>query len=171
MNVMKRNEKDSEFDKMLKENMGIILSICATFTGRKTDKMKDLYQDIVCRLWEGWGKFRNDSKVSTWVYRVALNTAISLWRKESRKPQFIPLPEELEQQLRDEPDNPLLNELYQLIDLLPKADRALIYLYIDGVSETEMASILGISPSSVGVRIHRIKQKLRDLRNKSWKTS
>ena len=63
------------------------------------------------------------------------------------------------------------NELYQLIDLLPKADRALIYLYIDGVSETEMASILGISPSSVGVRIHRIKQKLRDLRNKSWKTS
>ena len=65
----------------------------------------------------------------------------------------------------------LLNELYQLIDLLPKADRALIYLYIDGISETEMASILGISPSSVGVRIHRIKQKLRDLRNESWKTS
>ena len=95
---MKRNEIDREFDKMLKENMGIILSICATFTDRKTDKMKDLYQDIVCRLWEGWGKFRNDSKVSTWVYRVALNTAISHKRHTAAAPAFVRLDDTLLEQ-------------------------------------------------------------------------
>ena len=100
---------------------------------------------------------------------MALNTAISLWRKETKKPQTIPLPEEMEQQLRNEPDNPLIDELYQLIEQLPKADQALIYLYIDGNSEAEISEILGISTSAVGVRIHRIKQKLKEMHTQSWK--
>ena len=162
---------DDEFTTLLEQNEWLLYHIGYTFAKGNREDLRDLYQEMVCNLWSNRRQYQGDCSPKNWMYRVALNTAISLWRKESRKPQFIPLPEELEQQRRDEPDNPLLNELYQLIDLLPKADRALIYLYIDGVSETEMASILGISPSSVGVRIHRIKQKLRDLRNKSWKTS
>ena len=97
------------------------------------------------------------------MYRVALNTAISLWRKEVRQPRVVPLPEEMEQWLRDEPADPLRDELYRLIDLLPKADKALIYMYIDGASEVEIATVMGITTTAVGVRIHRIKQKLKKL--------
>ena len=131
--------------------------------------LRDLYQEMVCNLWSNRRQYQGDCSPKNWMYRVALNTAISLWRKETKKPQTIPLPEEMEQQLRNEPDNPLIDELYQLIEQLPKADQALIYLYIDGNSEAEISEILGISTSAVGVRIHRIKQKLKEMHTQSWK--
>ena len=90
--------------------------------------------------------------------------------KKTGDPNSYPCPTKWSSSCATNPTTPLLNELYQLIDLLPKADRALIYLYIDGNSEAEIAAILGISPSAVGVRIHRIKQKLKDLNTEQWKT-
>ena len=163
MTVMKRNEIDREFDKMLKENMGIILSICATFTDRKTDKMKDLYQDIVCRLWEGWGKFRNDSKVSTWVYRVALNTAISHKRHTAAAPAFVRLDDTLLEQIAEPPPNEFVDQLYRLIKRLDEKDKAIIYLYLDNLSIQAISETLELSPNTVKHEIHRIKIKLKEM--------
>ena len=160
---------DDEFTTLLEQNEWLLYHIGYTFAKGNREDLRDLYQEMVCNLWSNRRQYQGDCSPKNWMYRVALNTAISLWRKESRKPQFIPMPEELEQQLRDEPDNPLIDELYQLIEQLPKADQALIYLYIDGNSEAEISEILGISTSAVGVRIHRIKQKLKEMHTQSWK--
>ncbi|MBO4600387.1 MAG: sigma-70 family RNA polymerase sigma factor, partial [Bacteroidales bacterium] len=125
---------DEDFIELLTQNEWLLYHIGYTFAKGDSEVLRDLYQEMVCNLWSSRNQFRGDCSPKNWMYRVALNTAISLWRKEVRQPRFIPLPVEMEQWLRDEPDNPLRDELYRLIDLLPKADQALIYLYIDGAS-------------------------------------
>ena len=162
---------DDEFTALLAQNEWLLYHIGYTFAKGDREALRDLYQEMVCNLWSSRGQYRGDCSPKNWMYRVALNTAISLWRKEVKRPRAVPLPDDIEQWLRDEPDNPLYDELYRLIDLLPKADQALLYLYIDNNNEVEIASILGISPSAVGVRIHRIKQKLKNMHSESWKTS
>lgn len=157
---------DDEFTALLTQNEWLLYHIGYTFAKGDEEALRDLYQEMVCNLWSSRSQYRGDCSMKNWMYRVALNTAISLWRKEVRRPLFVPLPDEMEQWLRDEPDDPLRVELYRLIDLLPKADRALIYMYIDGATEEEMAETLGITTSAVGVRIHRIKQKLKNLNDK-----
>ena len=157
---------DDEFTALLTQNEWLLYHIGYTFAKGDEEALRDLYQEMVCNLWSSRSQYRGDCSMKNWMYRVALNTAISLWRKEVRRPLFVPLPDEMEQLLRDEPDDPLRVELYRLIDLLPKADRALIYMYIDGATEEEMAETLGITTSAVGVRIHRIKQKLKNLNDK-----
>lgn len=157
---------EEDFIALLEQNEWLLYHIAITFSKGDKEAMRDLYQDMVCNLWLGRQQYRGECSPKNWMYRVALNTAISLWRKEIRHPRVMPLPPELEQQLRDEPDNPLLDELYRLIDLLPKADQALLFLYIDGATEAEISVVLGISPSAVGVRIHRIKQKMKEIVNK-----
>ena len=156
---------DEEFTALLSQNEWLLYHIGYTFAKGDAEALRDLYQEMVCNLWSSRSQYRGDCSPKNWMYRVALNTAVSLWRKEVRQPRVVPLPEEMEQWLRDEPADPLRDELYRLIDLLPKADQALIYMYIDGASEVEMAETLGITTSAVGVRIYRIKQKL-----KKWKT-
>ena len=157
---------DDEFTALLTQNEWLLYHIGYTFAKGDEEALRDLYQEMVCNLWSSRSQYRGDCSMKNWMYRVALNTAISLWRKEVRRPLFVPLPDEMEQWLRDEPDDPLRVELYRLIDLLPKADQALIYMYIDGATEEEMAETLGITTSAVGVRIHRIKQKLKNLNDK-----
>lgn len=163
MTVMKRNEIDSEFDKMLKENMGIILRICTTFTGRNTENMKDLYQDIVCRMWEGWCQFKQDCKTSTWVYRVALNTAISYKRHSKAAPAFVRLDDTLFEQIAEPPPNELVEQLYRLIERLDEKDKAIIYLYLDNLSIQVISETLELSPNTVKHDIHRIKNKLKEM--------
>ena len=157
---------DEEFTTLLSHNERLLYHIGYTFAKGDEDALRDLYQEMVCNLWRSRNKYRGDCSPKNWIYRVALNTALSLWRKEAKRPRVVPLPEEMEQWLRDEPADPLRDELYRLIDLLPKADQALIYMYIDGATEEEMAETLGITTSAVGVRIHRIKQKLKNLNDK-----
>ena len=133
---------DDEFTTLLEQNEWLLYHIGYTFAKGNREDLRDLYQEMVCNLWSNRRQYQGDCSPKNWMYRVALNTAISLWRKETKKPQTIPLPEEMEQQLRNEPDNPLIDELYQLIEQLPKADQALIYLYIDGNSEAVMAYMM-----------------------------
>ncbi len=151
-----------QFLKLLKEHQGIVHHICALYANNLEDR-KDLFQEISFQLWKSFRSFRNESKFSTWLYRVSLNTAITHIRKR-RKISFTSL-EEMDYVLVDSsnPSDDDIQNLYQSISKLTKVDRAIILLYLEEKSYEEIGDILGITISNVGVRINRIKSKLEKL--------
>ncbi len=155
---------DDEFIAQLSQHERLLHSISVTFARGDAEEEKDIYQEILYNLWRTRDRYNGQCSIKNWLYRVGLNTAISLWRQEKKRVQTTPITPLMEDTVADELSNPLYDELYRLIDLLSKDDQALVFLYIDGATEEEMASVLGISKSNVGVRIHRVKQKLSKLK-------
>ena len=130
------------------------------------DVKADLFQEIVLQLWRAYGSFQGKAKITTWMYRVALNTAISGFRKQSRKPEHYAISDrEMEiPQIESKPD--LAEEtkwLYMAIDQLSEVEKAIIMLYLEEHSYDEIAEIIGITRTHVGVKINRIKTKLRKI--------
>lgn len=154
----------AEFLAVLRQCEGTLLKVCFLFTDRRRDDFRDLYQDIVCTLWESWPTFRGDSSVNTWVTRIALNVAGQELRKRKRLPQFVRFDESFYDTLADEATDSLYRQLYHLIDLLDDEDRKYLYLYLDRKTHREIAAITGHSENAVRQRIHRIKQKLYTLK-------
>jgi RNA polymerase sigma-70 factor (ECF subfamily) len=152
------------FTKVIKENEGLIFKITTLYTNSLQDR-KDLYQEILYQLWKSFTSFNEQSKLSTWMYRVSLNTAIYHLKQTKRRINTIPI--DLETQLfsddRDKEEEERIKLLYQQIQLLNLLEKGIIILYLDGKSHEEIASIVGISISNVGTRISRIKVKLRTL--------
>ncbi len=150
------------FLQIVEEHQGIIYKVCRMYRDSKEDQ-EDLFQEIVFQLWKAYPKFRNDSKVSTWMYRIALNTAIATFRKNKIALEFK------EQIPKDYPSN--LTEaqseneerMFEAIRTLDKAERALIALYLEDYSHKEIADITGITENYVGVKISRIKGKLKSI--------
>ncbi len=150
------------FIKLIEQHDAAIGRICRSFCSTAEDR-EDLRQEILLNLWRGWKSYRPDHKAITWVYRVALNTAIG-WRRHKKR-QI----ETLSIDGFDLPDDAVLQEqsvhLKVLIAQLPVADQRLINLYLDGFSTEETGRIMGISQTNVTTRIGRIKEKLRKLNN------
>src|SRR4051794_4914546 len=127
----------TEFIKLLDQHQNIIHKVCNLYMDNVTDK-EDLFQEITLQAWNGYKNFRNESKFSTWLYRVALNTAISYFRKEKNKTSFHPADE-----LPDRPDEKenteeQMNAMYTAIGTLSKIDKALIMLYLEDYSYDEI---------------------------------
>lgn len=147
---------------MINHHRGILYKVCNLYCSDKVDR-EDLFQDIVIQLWKSFPSFRSESKISTWMYRVALNTAISYFRKEIKKPERLSISSiEFEiPAITDFPDNhddlKLLNDAIQR---LTKIEKALIMLYLEDKSYRDISDVLGISNSNVGVKLNRIKLKL-----------
>jgi len=137
-----------------------VFKVCLTYTDRQPDSVRDLYQDIVCNLWQSWPRFRHESSENTWVYRIALNTAASQWRKKSRMPAIVQLSDELVTTLAEWQQENLEDRLYKLIDQLCNADKSLIMLYLDNIPYVQIADILGVTETVARKRVERIKQKL-----------
>jgi RNA polymerase sigma-70 factor (ECF subfamily) len=155
--------KESEFVKVIKDNEGIIYKIARMYT-KGSDNMNDLYQDIVYQLWKYFDTFKGESKRSTWIYRVSLNTAITQWRKEKRKGQKVDI-EHLFLQKEDDYDDEFENRLklvYAHIKKLDPVEKGLMLLLLEGKKYAEIAEITGFSASNVGTRISRIKKKLKE---------
>lgn len=156
---------EKEFIEMINTHRGILYKVCNLYCNDPEDK-KDLFQEMVLQLWRSIKTFRKDSQVSTWMYRVALNTAITNFRKESRKPERFGISES-ELQIPDISDLALQSEnlslLKQAIDQLNAIEKAVIMLYLDEKSYEEIAGILGVTRSNVGVKINRIKIKLESI--------
>ncbi|MDB5087784.1 MAG: polymerase subunit sigma-70 [Mucilaginibacter sp.] len=154
------NSKE-EFIKVIKENAGLIYKVTKVYTNSREDA-QDLYQEIVYQLWKSFGSFRSESKISTWMYRIALNTAIVHLNKEKKKGSHLPIDE----WLMNKPDlNDTLKEeqveiLYSQIKKLDTIEKGIILLYLDGKSYDEIAGITGFSNTNIGTRLGRIKQKL-----------
>lgn len=147
---------------MIAQNERLIYKVCSVYAAEPEDR-RDLFQEIVLQAWKGYARFKEDAKVSTWLYRVALNTAISYKRKQHTT-IATQSQEELLYQIADSNiDN--RNEEYRMLQLLiselPMLEKALMLLYLEDKSYQEMAEILGLTPGNVGVKINRIKDKLR----------
>jgi RNA polymerase sigma-70 factor (ECF subfamily) len=160
---MDKPDVESQFIQLIEENNGVIYRV-ASFYADSDNPIGDLYQDIIINLWKGYPSFRNESKLSTWMYRVALNTCMSTYRKNRHKPFFSPI----DLNLPDPGDeNEILKELYSLINRLPRGERALVLLYLDDKSYKEIADITGLSLTNVATKLMRIKEKLRKMNTNS----
>jgi len=150
------------FEQLIYENQQLIHKICHLFCKSSEDK-KDLFQEIVIQLWRTYDSFKWKSKLQTWLYRVALNTAISQKRKTNRIPQHVPL-SKLEMRIPDIVDSANeedeIKALYAAIGQLKPIDRAIIFLYLEEKSYREIASIIGSTPKNIGVKLVRIKAEL-----------
>lgn len=157
------------FEAWIRQYGGLILRVARAYTTTDEDR-EDLAQDILLQLWCSLPRFEGRAKESTWIYRVALNTALAWRRTDSRRRQrFTPLLEvedipadEAEQHARQENEQALA-QLYSAIRRLPKVDAALVMLHLDGLSYRETAEVLGISESNVGVKLTRARKALADL--------
>ena len=147
---------------MINNHRGIIYKVCHLY-GKEKDYREDLFQEIVLQLWRSFPNFRKESLLTTWMYRVALNTAISQFRKDVKKPEGQSL-SRAEFQIPDiafpDGENDQMTLLNQAIQQLTRIERALIMLYLEEKSYREISDIMGITQSNVGVKLNRIKLKL-----------
>ena len=151
---------DKEFIDILNSHRGLLYKVCNLYCADREDR-KDLFQEIVLQIWKSWGSFRHESKLSTWMYRIALNTAITHFRKEKRSGNPVSITEIEIPDINDsEEREESLKELWTAIDHLDKVDKSLILLYLEEKSYEEISEITGFSKSNVGVRLNRIKTKL-----------
>lgn len=153
--------KEDVFSQMIKDHEGIIYKITRVYCDTQEDQM-DLYQDIVYQLWKGFDSFKGNSKRSTWMYRVALNTAFTFLRKEKKRgakvsTEHIQLTYEIKDSLLEE----RLTIMYAQIKKLKEIDRGIILLLLEGKKYEEIALVTGFTRSNIATRISRIKEKLR----------
>ncbi len=129
---------------------------------KDTDEVNDLYQEILMNLWRGFGSFEGKSDIRTWIYRVALNTCISIDRKKKRKPVRLNMDIDLYEDT--DTDTRQVRMLYNRISRLGPFDRAIILLWLDNIPYEEIGEIVGISAKYVSVRLLRIKEELRKMK-------
>jgi RNA polymerase sigma-70 factor (ECF subfamily) len=153
---------ERKFSQELEKNQSIIHKICRSYTNSEAAH-KDLFQEITIQLWRAYPKFRGDSKFSTWMYRVAFNTAISLYRKSKRTVQTTPIYDNLKEY--DETHDKQLELLYKAIQSLNDIEKALALLYLEDKSYKEIALTLGISEVNARVKMNRTKTKLKTILN------
>jgi RNA polymerase sigma factor (sigma-70 family) len=156
-----------QFAGIISQNQGILHKISSLYCNDPEEK-KDLFQEILYQLWRSYPTFRNESKISTWIYRVALNTAITFLRKQKARPGQNSFTEKIPD-IQDDSEQELLDRqfklLYKSIEKLDKVEKAIIMLYLEGSSYEEIADIIGITSNHVGVKLNRIKAKLKSLIN------
>lgn len=143
---------------------GVIIKICRAYTNTQED-FEDYYQEVCLQIWRSKDNFREESEFSTWVYRISLNVCLTLLKKKKNNVQHFAsdyLPEEMREDSHAFADESL-NQLYEAIRQLSEIDRGIILLYLEDKSYKEIAHIIGTNPNNIGVRIQRIKQRLKKL--------
>ena len=162
---MQKGALEQVFEKLIKENELLVYKVCRIYAYNEADR-QDLFQEMVIQLWKAYPKFKGDAKFSTWLYRVAINTAISVLRKKrdfitSYEPAYLPLQltEDASSQIEEEKSQ----QLYKAIEQLSQVEKAIVMLYLEDRSYEEMEAILGISQGTLRVKMNRIKDKLRQL--------
>jgi len=154
---------EQNFVTLLQEHQNIVHKVCRIYT-YDSDAHKDLFQEISIQLWKAFPKFRGDSKFSTWMYRVGLNTAITLYRKSLRQVQSQPI-ESVEFKLSyeeyDDTKDEQLKLIYSAVRKLNDIDKGIVFLYLENKNYKEISETLGISEVNARVRMNRIKTKLK----------
>ena len=160
---MDNNKLQTDFIEIIEDNKKLIYKVSHLYCDN-TDDMQDLFQDIVSNLWMAYPNFQQKSKVSTWVYRVSLNTAITWFRdysKQSKRIEYTNWIPDMTNET-DHATDELYEQLYKAIDTLGKIDKAIIMLFLDDTSYDEIAEIVGLTKTNVATKISRIKLKLKD---------
>jgi RNA polymerase sigma-70 factor (ECF subfamily) len=161
---------ENDFVKILNDHRALLYKVCNVYC-RDPEDRKDLFQEIVLQVWKSLKTFRNESAIGTWMYRIALNTAITHFRKEKQRSELKISMEEIQHSAEGTDEEQKINELFNAIETLDKIDKSIILLYLEEKSYDEISDITGLTKSNVGVRLNRIKTKLSDKLNPSLWTS
>lgn len=160
--------KEREFSKLIDDNQGLIIKVSRLYTNTLEDE-EDLFQEIVLQLWRSYDTFKGNSKISTWMYRVALNTAITIFRKKKKSPETDELLDFHQKKILEDDDEKYqqISALYRNIKLLPKVERAIVTMYLDDLPYRDIAGNLGISEVNARVKMNRLKKVLKELMEKN----
>jgi RNA polymerase sigma-70 factor (ECF subfamily) len=158
---------ESEFSELIEKNQGIIHKVCRIYTTNEEDS-RDLFQEILLQLWKSYKSFKGNSKFTTWMYRVALNTAITLFKKSTKSVNtqeidntLYKISENTEYSEKQEQ----INQLYDAIKKLSEIERALVLLYLEDLPYKDIAGTLGITEVNARVKMNRAKMKLKEIMN------
>lgn len=156
------NSFEIDFARIVREHKSTIYTVCYMFS-KDEEEVADLFQDILVNLWKGYAKFRGDSSVRTWIYRVSHNTCISADRKKKKKGETVPL--DMNINLFDDSveDMKQIRMLQSRISRLGPFDRAIVLLWLENLSYDEIGAVVGITAKNVSVRLFRIKEQLKKM--------
>lgn len=158
------NTDEQQFSQLVRENKSTIYTVCYMFSNNQ-DEVADLFQEVLIKLWKGYSTFESRSDIKTWIYRVALNTCISIDRKNKRRSK-----NQLSMDINLFADKDAKTEqvsmLHRRINRLQPLDRAIVLLWLENISYDEIGAIVGITPKNVSVRLFRIRQQLKNMSDK-----
>jgi RNA polymerase sigma-70 factor (ECF subfamily) len=160
-------ELEHNFVALLEEHQNIVHKVCRLYTNHR-EAHNDLFQEITIQLWKAYPKFRGDAKFSTWMYRVGLNTAITLYRKSKRTINTYELETfqfKIKAEDYDDTEEQQLKLLYDAVRQLNDIEKALVFLYLEDKDYREISETLGISEVNARVKMNRIKKKLKTILN------
>lgn len=155
------------FVELLEKHQNIVHKVCRLYTNNQ-QAHNDLFQEITIQLWKAYPKFRGDAKFSTWMYRVGLNTAITLYRKSKRRintQEFESVSFKIKSEPYDDTEDQQLKLLYSAVHQLNDIEKALVFLYLEDKKYTEISETLGITEVNARVKMNRVKKKLKTILN------
>ena len=153
---------EQEFLSVIREYERVIYKVCYLYTTPNAT-LNDLYQEVVLNIWKAFPKFRRECKISTWIYRIALNTCISFIRKEKNLPEIVPLTQEADRSEEDDETQTMLQQLYRMINRLGQLEKSIILLYLEEKSYEDISEITGLTVTNVATKLNRIKDKLKKM--------
>ena len=153
---------EKQFAQTIAEHKSTIYTVCYMFS-KDEDEVQDLFQETLINMWKGMGGFREESKIDTWIYRVALNTCLTQERKKKREVKKVPLNMDVNFFEDNDANAKQARILHQRISQLAYVDRALVMLWLDGMSYDEIGAVVGISAQNVAVKLFRIKEQLKKM--------
>jgi len=157
-------EQEKEFLIRTEKHKGILYKVSKMYMDNPDDQ-QDLFQEIICQLWKSYDSFRNESQFSTWMYRVAINTAIVFLKKEKRKVDKYEIPSDniKEEECDSHIKESQLDHFYKAVQKIGKIDKAIIFYQLEGFSHKEIGDNLGISEGNARVKLNRAKEKLKEI--------
>ena len=156
---------EKEFTELVKDYKQTIYTVCY-FYSKDAEEVNDFFQEILINLWRGFPKFRGESNLKTWVYRVSLNTCTDEMRKKKRRVATIPLSLDVDFYQDEGEKSKQIQQLHERINRLNVFDKAVILLWLENMSYSDIADVIGISVAAVTTRLHRIREQLKAMSNK-----
>jgi RNA polymerase sigma-70 factor (ECF subfamily) len=154
---------ETAFAQMVREHKSTIYTVCFMFS-KDSDEVNDLFQEVLINLWKGFESFEGKSKIDTWIWRVSLNTCVSVDRKKRRRGDTLPLEMDIDLYNDTDKDTKQIKMLHERIQKLGPFDRAIIMLWLENMSYEEIGAIVGISTKNVSIRLFRIKEQLKQMK-------
>lgn len=161
---MTTRNQEQDFQQLMEENKAVVTKVCYMYA-RDSEHFKDLYQETLINIWQALPRFKKEAALSTWIYRITINTCISHFRRQRKHSSNISLEQDSMMELADKATDDhehaaCLREMYQLINRLPALDKAIVLMWLDEKSYQEIAEVTGLTRGNVAARLSRCKQKL-----------
>ena len=154
--------QEEQFARLVREHKNTIYTVCYMFS-QDEDEVNDLFQETLINMWKGIDGFREESKISTWIYRVALNTCLLQERKKKKEVKTVPLSMDINFFEDNDANSSQVRQLHERIGKLGLVDRAIVMMWLEDMSYDEIGAVMGITAQNVGVKLFRIKEQLKKI--------